>query len=149
MLKIHTQENVLISTSLLKSYCHPSGVLWVIRLMVSASSSRKVMGSVCYQCPKSTLGGVWCWRWGFLHPHSLSLIGTIFIHFLTSACFLVIGIQVKFKSCPIASPNLSWHQGYCLLHYDHFAWSDLYLLSYSQNWSWSRAGNSYFSGRQL
>lgn len=149
MHEIHIQENVLISASLLQSYCYPSSVLWVIRLMVSASSGGQTMDSVCYQCPKSTLGGVWSWRCGSLHPHSSSLIGTIFIYFLTSTCFLVIGILVQFKSCPITSPNLCWYQGCHLLHYDRFAWSDLYPMWYSQNWRSSRAGNGYFSDRQL
>lgn len=112
--------------------------------MVSASSSRKMMGYVCYQCRKSTLRVVWCWR-----VPSSPFFESDWDYFYTfsSTYFLVIGIQVRFKSCPIASPNLSWHQGYCLLHYDHFAWSDLYSMWYSENWSWSRAGNSYFSGR--
>ena len=57
MFKMHTQENVLVATSLLQSYFHPSSVLWVIRLMESVSSSRKAVGSVCYQCAKSTVEG--------------------------------------------------------------------------------------------
>lgn len=72
-------------------------------------------GSWVMKSPKSAQK-VWHWRGGSLHPHPYSLTETILTAFLTS--LMVIGIQVKLKGCPKASPSLKRHWGYQLLQYD-------------------------------
>lgn len=106
---------------------------WVIRLMVSVSSSRKAM----HFCAL-LLSQVYTKR-------SLMEIKVPSSSFSYRVIFSITLRILTYYSDYSYYSDYFFTQGYNLLHYDHYGWPDFYPMWQSQSLSWSKSGNIHFS----